>query len=393
MRAEEVKGLMEAYSQVYETPEVSEEIVKEVEAWVNSLVEEGHDLSEYTWEDMCEFYLNEAPTIAGRLKNAFMKGVTGYGTPDNDKLAKVANLAGRTQIPGMIATAGRALNPATYATPKKQPDYFSGGGGFAALSKGKSFTDVVNQGMKNMGRPGGVWGGSGSRPGTPSAAPRPAASRPAATPSAAPRPAAPRPAAPRPTTPAATAAPKPTTTSTPTKPATGTLGSTSFERRTPTSAELKAAQTARASGASAEKALQAAKLAGTAASVQSAGDDAAKKAFSTPSSSSTGKTGFDLSKKNVSLSSSVDIFDLVKGHLLDEGYADTEENALVIMANMSEEWRNSIVEAQKARENPEGHDKEEKKKYEPVRGERTPMPPRGDKRREDFEKWYAANVR
>ena len=30
---------------------------------------------------------------------------------------------------------------------------------------------------------------------------------------------------------------------------------------------------------------------------------------------------------------------------------------------------------------------------EKVRGERTPMPPRGDKRREDFERWYAANVR
>ena len=32
-------------------------------------------------------------------------------------------------------------------------------------------------------------------------------------------------------------------------------------------------------------------------------------------------------------------------------------------------------------------------KTERVRGERTPMPPRGDKRREDFERWYAANVR
>jgi hypothetical protein len=52
-----------------------------------------------------------------------------------------------------------------------------------------------------------------------------------------------------------------------------------------------------------------------------------------------------------------------------------------------------LAEAQHARENPEGHDKEEKKKYEKVRGEKTPMPPRGDKRREDFEKWYAANVR
>ena len=42
--------------------------------------------------------------------------------------------------------------------------------------------------------------------------------------------------------------------------------------------------------------------------------------------------------------------------------------------------------------NPEKGEKKDRK-YEKVRGERTPMPPRGDKRREDFEKWYAANVR
>ena len=41
---------------------------------------------------------------------------------------------------------------------------------------------------------------------------------------------------------------------------------------------------------------------------------------------------------------SFDVFDVIKGHLIDEGYADTEEAALVIMANMSEEWRQSIVE-------------------------------------------------
>jgi hypothetical protein len=50
-------------------------------------------------------------------------------------------------------------------------------------------------------------------------------------------------------------------------------------------------------------------------------------------------------------------------------------------------------EAQEARNNPEKYEREQSKKYAPVRGERTPMPPRGDKRREDFEKWYAANVR
>ena len=50
-----------------------------------------------------------------------------------------------------------------------------------------------------------------------------------------------------------------------------------------------------------------------------------------------------------------------------------------------------VDEAQEARNNPEKYEREQKKKSAPVRGERTPMPPRGDKRREDFEKWYAAN--
>ena len=40
---------------------------------------------------------------------------------------------------------------------------------------------------------------------------------------------------------------------------------------------------------------------------------------------------------------SFNVFDVIKGHLLDEGYADTEEAALKIMANMSEEWRESIL--------------------------------------------------
>jgi hypothetical protein len=52
-----------------------------------------------------------------------------------------------------------------------------------------------------------------------------------------------------------------------------------------------------------------------------------------------------------------------------------------------------VDESQHARENPEKYEREQAKKSAPVRGERTPMPPRGDKRREDFEKWYAKNVR
>ena len=37
-------------------------------------------------------------------------------------------------------------------------------------------------------------------------------------------------------------------------------------------------------------------------------------------------------------------YDIVFEYLISEGYADTNENALAIMANMSEEWRESIVE-------------------------------------------------
>lgn len=50
-------------------------------------------------------------------------------------------------------------------------------------------------------------------------------------------------------------------------------------------------------------------------------------------------------------------------------------------------------EAQVANRDPDKYESGEKKKYAPVRGERTPMPPRGNKKREDFEKWYAANVK
>jgi hypothetical protein len=39
-----------------------------------------------------------------------------------------------------------------------------------------------------------------------------------------------------------------------------------------------------------------------------------------------------------------DIYDTILSHLIDEGYAESVEQAEVIMVNMSEEWRGSIVE-------------------------------------------------
>ena len=90
-----------------------------------------------------------------------------------------------------------------------------------------------------------------------------------------------------------------------------------------------------------------------------------------------------------------DIYDIILSHLLDEGYAETLEEAEWLMANVIDEEAIAIVigEAQVANRDPDKYEREQSKKSAPVRGEKTPMPPRGDKRREDFEKWYAANVR
>ena len=62
-------GLMEAYQAVYAPQELTEEqVLEEVETWVNSLLEEGYDLSDYTWEEVYESYLvNEYNFIVGGL--------------------------------------------------------------------------------------------------------------------------------------------------------------------------------------------------------------------------------------------------------------------------------------------------------------------------------------
>ena len=50
---------------------------------------------------------------------------------------------------------------------------------------------------------------------------------------------------------------------------------------------------------------------------------------------------------NQGIRDSYDLYDIILSHLLDEGYADTQEQAEVIMVNMSEDWRESIMEAMK----------------------------------------------
>lgn len=48
-----------------------------------------------------------------------------------------------------------------------------------------------------------------------------------------------------------------------------------------------------------------------------------------------------------------DLFDYLLEYLVAEGYADTNKAALAIMANMSEEWKQSIVEGEEGKEEPQ----------------------------------------
>jgi len=49
-------------------------------------------------------------------------------------------------------------------------------------------------------------------------------------------------------------------------------------------------------------------------------------------------------KTTPSLPESVDLYDVILDYLLDEGYADSEQNVITIMANMSEEWIDGILD-------------------------------------------------
>ena len=103
------------------------------------------------------------------------------------------------------------------------------------------------------------------------------------------------------------------------------------------------------------------------------------------------RPSYDPRQARLNMEMEYDAFDAILEHLVAEGYADTNEAALAIMANMSEEWRQSIVEGNQR--NPE-KDERTPKSDEAIPGQAArKMPPRGHADREAFEKWYAKNVR
>ena len=289
-------GLMEAYNNVYAPQELTEEQVwEEVETWVNSLIEEGYDLSDYTWEEMYESYINEdligdlranAGNIRRGLSGAY-RGAMGTASNVNKSITdRIQSNNKPKPAPSFQQSAGFGR----YGTPETQRGNQDK---YKSTSDGKMYANYNDALAANRSR--------NKKTDTPTSTPTtpvPANRTPGVTPAPAAKPAATAPAKPAGTTPTAKPAPAPSAS-----PARPSLSSQADEIR-----KMRAGSLQRQG-----RTLDAATVSG-----------ATRPAYQ---------------------ANSFDVFDVIKGHLIDEGYADTEESALVIMANMSEEWRESIVTA------------------------------------------------
>jgi hypothetical protein len=343
-------SLMEAYQAVYTPQELTEEQVwEEVESWVNSLLEEGYDLSDYTWEEMYESYIEEqggrgaSPRAsAGVSQNPIAQAIRGDGP------ARPLSASDRSRVnarPSSSVTATVKPAPTTSSKPQfgtttpkgssvtstgvsglsaaNRAAYSAGGGNAAAQrGMGQTTSQVIAQGKNNLGRMDqGRPAPASARPTSGPSAVNPksgVAGFPAARPAAAP---AARPAAGAPARPAATAPATPK----PTAPA----GGSALDRAT--------AAASKPTAFSPKPQSDVGKMIASSQARQSA--QTPKPATPAPAARPMGGA------RGRMLGASFDPFDVIKGHLLDEGYADTEEAALVIMANMSEEWKQSIITA------------------------------------------------
>jgi hypothetical protein len=292
----EVANLMEAYNAVY-APQINEDQIQEnFEIWMDSLVEEGYDLSKFTWEEMYEEYITEIGVNLGGQKA--VDAVKARSAQQQQSAARLDTLRAQRFGAGSYRTASPTPTAKAAPTPAAKPavsglsaadrSAYSNGGGNAKAQQGMSTAQVIAQGKANLAR----MDQGKSAPAKPAPA---AAAKPAAAPATASKPA---PAA----TPAAKAAPAAAA------PSTAATGFKLAQQGVNLAAPAAPKKPSLASGIDDIKAMQAA------------------------------------SRQRQGLTQSFDPFDVVLGHLIDEGYADTEESATAIMANMSEEWRQSILD-------------------------------------------------
>ena len=390
-------GLFEAYQAVYAPQELTEEQVwEEVETWVNSLLEEGYDLSDYTWEEMYENYLNEASSEANPPSAAEAR--KDEADPRRNSAPKFADLRG-SNTPGSNTPAAATPEPQRGSTNAQGKFYTGKQYGYQSWQTASAKRLLPSEALGSE-PPKARSATAAATPNTAGAPPKPptgspgAPAKPSPTPTPSPSP------APRPT--ATAAAPKPAAA-----PAAKPAGSAMDQwAKANTKLAAAAAEKARIRGTSQSDnplmkgmpgkrpmtpSVQSPTLAkdlGKGSGNQSLLDNPNASKAAPPKAAPTtapkptatpARNGFGVSaapiaakasvatatatptpaaakpatpkpslqdtiKKNRGITSSFDLFDLVKGHLLDEGYADTEEAALAIMINMSEEWRQSIIQ-------------------------------------------------
>ena len=127
-----VRSLMEAYNSIYEQPQeetlTEEQIWEEVEAWVNSLIEEGYDLSQFTWEEVFQAYvdgfeqLDEQGQRGSGMRNApsdrFQQQLSGVGSFFRGLGSQGTMQGGRSRFNNRKPTTTQpAANPAATSRP------------------------------------------------------------------------------------------------------------------------------------------------------------------------------------------------------------------------------------------------------------------------------------
>ena len=312
-------SLMEAYAAVYAPQELTEEQVwEEVENWVNSLVEEGYDLSEYTWEDMYEAYIEEQ----GR-------NTTPQAVIDRNRSA-LGNTLGR--LGNRIMTG----NPEGTRPPIRQTPNRRGGGtntppvaakpqiGNLPSNLKSTEQGATAAGMRVAGKMADIRGSQTPGSQTPKTT---------STTSSTPRPAAPAPAQ---------GGARPTATPGAAKPAPAAVPAAAPVRTpNPLMQKTFGYQTGQAPSQ-----IAATRAATTTAARNLSGTGAlAVRPTATPTPTPTTKPNMQQQIRQRRLNMDLDLFDIVQGYLIGEGYAETEEAAAVIMANMSEEWKTQILES------------------------------------------------
>jgi hypothetical protein len=336
-------SLMEAYNNVYAPQELTEEQVwEEVETWVNSLLEEGYDLSDYTWEEMYEEYLNEMGQPGGNRpgqQSTTRGAVTTYAQPRPNTGQPYQSRFARPMNANTPRQTGRGTGT-TRPQIGSLPTNYRG----AELQQ-TAAARASQSGTSRQGTAGGpAVGGNtpiGSSPVRTNTPPVRTNTPPVRTNTSPVRTNTPpvRTNTPpvRTNTPPARTATPPGGTTKPTAPATTTpTPAPSAPRQKDTSITDMIGRSQVRQGAAVNTGSSTSDA--RAISARSSVGATPKPAPSTAAAKPTPR------QARLNMEMEYDTFDTVLEYLVAEGYADTEEAALVIMANMSEEWREEILE-------------------------------------------------